>query len=63
MTQKELLYLEDAVNHEKSIIQILKETKKKLEDENLINYAENEILLHEETEENLLNLMEVKASE
>ncbi|MBR3209059.1 MAG: hypothetical protein IKF82_02205 [Bacilli bacterium] len=63
MTQKELLYLEDAVNHEKSIIQILKETKKNLEDENLINYAENEILLHEETEENLLNLMEVKASE
>ena len=63
MTQKELLYLEDAVNHEKSIIQILKETKKNLEDENLINYAENEILLHEETEENLLNLMEVKANE
>lgn len=63
MTQKELLYLEDAVNHEKSIIQILKETEKNLEDENLINYAENEILLHEETEENLLNLMEVKASE
>ena len=63
MTQKELLYLEDDLNHEKSIIQILKETKKNLEDENLINYAENEILLHEETEENLLNLMEVKASE
>lgn len=63
MTQKELLYLEDAVNHEKSIIEILKEMANSLEEESLINYIENEILLHEETEENLLNLMEVKASE
>ena len=63
MTQKELLYLEDAVGHEENIIQILNETKNNLEDEKLINFTENEIILHKETEENLLNLMEVKADE
>lgn len=63
MTQKELLYLEDAVGHEENIIQILNETKNNLEDEKLINFTENEIILHKETKENLLNLMEVKADE
>lgn len=63
MTQKELLYLEDAVGHEENIIQILNETKNNLEDEKLINFTENEIILHKETKENLLNLMEVKANE
>lgn len=63
MTQKELLYLEDAINHEKSIIEILNKTMDNLEDENLINYVENELRLHEETKGNIFNLMEVKANE
>ena len=33
MTQKELLYLEDAIGHEKNIISIVEDTKERLEDE------------------------------
>ena len=46
MTQKELLYYEDAVGHEKSIIKICEESIKKLEDEKLINFMKEEVTRH-----------------
>ena len=46
MTQKELLYMEDAVGHESNIIQILEESINNLEDENLINFMKSELNIH-----------------
>ena len=63
MTQKELLYLEDAIGHEDNIISICKETIKKLTDEKLISFLENEMNNHISMKEKLLNMLEVKANE
>lgn len=63
MTQKELSYVEDAIEHEKNIISIIDETLKKIENENLINFFNEELKLHEETKEKLINMMEEKAHE
>ena len=62
MTQKELLYVEDAIGHEKSIISICENSLKNLTDEELISFIENEITKHNETKERLLNLLEVKVN-
>lgn len=63
MTQKELLYVEDAIGHENNIIKICEETLKQLQDNNLISFLENELEKHKQTKENLLNILEVKANE
>ena len=63
MTQKELLYVEDAVCHEESIIKILEDTKEKLEDENLKEFIENDITTHQDMKEELMNLLEEKVNE
>lgn len=63
MTQKELLYLEDAIGHEKNIIKICKETIKVLQDSNLISFLENELNNHTSIKENLMNMLEVKSNE
>ena len=63
MTQKELLYLEDAIGHEKNIIEICKDIKDNLEDDNLVSFMEKEIEEHTTTESNLLNILEVKSNE
>ena len=63
MTQKELSYVEDAIEHEKNIISIIDETLKKIENENLIIFFNEELKLHEETKEKLINMMEEKAHE
>ncbi len=60
MTQKELLYLEDAINHEKNIIDILNNIVNALEDENLVSFIEKEIKKHYTMEEKLLNKMEAE---
>ena len=63
MTQKELLYLEDATNHEKSLISIIGETINNLQDEKLIDFMKQEQEKHNDIKERLLNILEVKASE
>ena len=63
MTQKELAYTEDAIGHEKNIISIIEETIKKLEDENLIDFLNQELISHKEAKEKLLNMLEVKSNE
>ena len=62
MTQKELLYLEDAVGHETSIIKILNEILGMLDDEELVVFIEEEIKKHNSLKDELLDLLEDKAN-
>lgn len=63
MTQKELLYVEDAIGHEGVIIKVLTETLNYLEDPNLISFMEKELKLHEEFQEKLVSKLEVNSNE
>ena len=63
MTQKELLYIEDAIGHETNIISICSEITQKLDDENMISFMENEVNVHEQMKEKLLNKLEEKSNE
>lgn len=63
MTEKELLYLEDAVGHEKNIIKICEDIKNNLEDDRLIEFIDSEIDIHNNLKDNLMNLLEVKSNE
>ena len=62
MTQKELLYVEDAIEHEKSIIKLCNEFLNKLEDDNLRDFITMQINSHEEMKSNLLSLLEGEAN-
>lgn len=63
MTQKELLYLEDAVNHEQNIVAYLKDSVSCIENENLSSFLEDEITSHEGICKKLMNLLEDEANE
>jgi hypothetical protein len=63
MTQKELLYFEDAILHECSIISICEETLNHLEDEKLVSFIENELHEHTVLKEKLMNLLEENSHE
>ena len=63
MTQKELSYVEDAIGHEKNIIAIGKNSIELLEDEELKTFMENELEIHNNTLDNLMNKLEAKANE
>ena len=63
MTQKELLYFEDAVGHEKALLQICEHMKESFENEDLISFIEEEITMHTNLKENLMNILEEKANE
>lgn len=58
MTQKELLYVEDAIGHENNMIKILKETVKNMSDKKLINFLKTELKKHENLKQKLLNKLE-----
>ena len=58
MTQKELLYLEDAIGHEHVLINVCRDTIDKLEDDDLVSFIENEVSIHEANKKNLISLME-----
>ena len=62
MTEKELLYLEDAIEHEKSIIGICNDLSLKVSDE-FKNYFSDQISLHSNIIDNLMNLAKEKANE
>ena len=63
MTQKELLYIEDAIGHEDNIISICNETSCMLEDEKLVTFINDEIKKHTKTKEILKKLLEDKIDE
>ena len=58
MTQKELLYVEDAIEHEKNMLSYLKEMTTKLKEKELIDFLSKELKAHEKEEKNLLKLLE-----
>ena len=58
MTQKELLYIEDAIGHENNMISILKDTISNLTDKSLVNFLKNELKKHETLKEKLMNKLE-----
>ena len=58
MTQKELLYVEDAICHEKVIINCINNIIDDLDDEDLVDYMNNELETHEEMNKDLMNLLE-----
>lgn len=62
MTQKELSYLEDAVNHEKSLEQICTDTASKLKNASLVSFINNEINIHKEIQNELLTLLKEVAN-
>ena len=62
MTQKELLYLEDAIGHEDNIIKICRETINTLEDENLKVFMEEKIKTHTAMHDKLLGKLEEKSN-
>ena len=62
MTQKELLYLEDAVGHEESIIKICQDAVKTATDEVIITFMEEQINVHRNLKEELMNLLKEKAN-
>ena len=63
MTQKELLYVEDAVHHEQSMMCYLNFCISIVEEESLVSFFEHELKKHEALEQKLLNLLEVKSHE
>ena len=63
MTQKELLYLEDAIGHEQSIISICNEALNNLSDEKLVSFMNGEIKKHTNTKEKLIKMLEDKSND
>lgn len=63
MTQKELLYVEDAISHEKTIISNIQDYIYCLKDEKLINFMQKELKTHEKMQKDLLKLLESEANE
>ena len=63
MTQKELLYVEDAIGHECNIISIIKDTINNIKDKELISFMEKELKSHETLKKKLLNKMEMLCDE
>ena len=60
MTQKELMYFEDAIGHEGNIIKIIEAGLENIENENISSFMEKELTKHTEIKENLMNLLEEK---
>jgi hypothetical protein len=63
MTQKELLYVEDAIEHENIIISILDNMIENLEDEDLVSFIEDKEEEHVDLKDKLVNLLKEKANE
>lgn len=63
MTQKELLYVEDAIGHENNIISILNDTICNLSSKDLISFLKGEVKKHKDTLDKLISKMEDLANE
>lgn len=57
MTQKELLYVEDAVGHEQNLIKILTETISLLQNTDLKNFLSGQLKIHQDIKTELMNLL------
>ena len=57
MTQKELLYFEDAISHEQNIIAYLNDMLNSINDDNLIPFIEEEQKKHKNTQKKLIKVI------
>ena len=62
MTQKELLYVEDAINHECNIISILTDNINILENDDLKDFLEEKLNEHIAFKVELINMLEDKSN-
>ena len=58
MTQKELLYVEDAISHEEIIINNIHDYINCLEENDLVDYFQKELRTHERIKKDLFKLLE-----
>ena len=63
MTQKELLYVEDAIGHEQNIIEICNNMINDFSDDNLISFMKKQVRKHTNMLELLLNILGDKTNE
>ena len=63
MTQKDLLYMEDAIKHEENLASIIEESINLLDDENLVSFMQKQMNNHKDMQKKLMMLMEEKANE
>ncbi len=63
MTQKELLYMEDAIGHEQNLETIFNNFSNELEDKNLASFIQKLAKKHLSLNEKLLKVMEELANE
>ncbi len=63
MTQKELLYLEDAIGHESNIIMICQSNLEMISEPEIVSFMQNELKKHISMKEKLLNFLEDKKNE
>ena len=63
MTQKELLYVEDAINHESNIISILTDNINILENDEIKDFLEEKLNEHIAFKVELINVLEAKSNE
>jgi len=63
MTQKELLYMEDAIGHEQNLAIMFQNFSGALEDESLSDFITKLAKKHQKLEEKLMKVMEDVANE
>ena len=63
MTQKELLYLEDAIGHENNIIMICENNIDIISNPEIVSFMKDEIKKHVSMKEKLLSFLEDKKDE
>lgn len=63
MTQKELLYFDDGINHEKNIIAYLNYAKDNVSNNDIISFFEKEIKKHEKLHDLMLSELEESSNE
>lgn len=63
MTQKELLYIEDAIGHEEVLIDNIKDYINCLQEEDLIEFMQKELRNHEKIKNDFIKLLESESNE
>lgn len=63
MTEKELLYVEDAIGHEDSVIAYLNDAIEGLEDESLVSFVKEETKKHENLRKKLMQTLKECAND
>lgn len=63
MTQKELLYVEDAYKHECNTIDVINDLIPCLDREELVKFLEKQLKWHESLKKELYNLLEDESNE